>query len=52
MAKDLYHGDGNSTVRSSIPTKIKNKAGKTDPEQKNAGKLLKTKKKVQKGWNK
>jgi hypothetical protein len=52
MARDLYHGDGNSTVRSSIPTKIKNKAGKTDPEIKNAGKLLKTKKKVQKGWSK
>lgn len=52
MTKDLYHGDGNSTVRSSIPTKIKNKAGKTDPEIRNAGKLLKVNKKVQKGWNK
>ena len=52
MTKDLYHGDGNSTVRSSIPTKIKNKVGKTDPEIKNAGKLLNTIKKVQKGWSK
>lgn len=44
--------DGNSTVASTIPTKIKNKAGKTNPEQNNAGKLLKTTKKTQKGWNK
>jgi hypothetical protein len=52
MAKDLYHKDGNSTVKSSIPTKITNKAGKTDPELRNAGKLLKTQKKIQKGWSK
>lgn len=32
--------------------KIKNKAGKTDPEQKNVGKLLPTVKKVSKGWTK
>lgn len=50
--KDLFHGQGNSTVKSSIPTGIKNKAGHTDPGQKNAGKLLKTTKKVQKGWSK
>jgi hypothetical protein len=50
--KDLFHGQGNTTVNSSIPTGIKHKAGKTDPEQKNAGKLLKTNKKVQKGWSK
>lgn len=50
--KDLFHGDGNSTVRSSIPTRIKNKAGLTDPEMTRAGKLLKTRKKVQKGWSK
>jgi hypothetical protein len=50
--KDLFHGQGNSTVKSSIPHGIKNKAGKTDPEQRNAGKLLPTKKVVQKGWNK
>lgn len=50
--KDLFHGQGNSTVISSIPGGIKNKAGRTNPEQLNAGKLLKTVKKVQKGWNK
>jgi hypothetical protein len=50
--KDLFHGQGNTTVRSSIPTKIKNKAGKTDPEQKNPGKLLPTNKKTASGWSK
>lgn len=52
MNKDLYHGDGNSTVKSSIPTKITNKAGITDPHQKNVGNKLPTKKVVQKGWSK
>lgn len=46
------YGDGNSTVKSSLPSQIKNKAGQTDPEQKKVGKLLPTVKKVQKGWNK
>lgn len=32
--------------------KIKNKAGKTNPEQKNCGKTLPTVKKVAKGWTK
>lgn len=50
--RDLYHEDGNSTVKSSIPTKIKNKAGMTNPHQKDAGKLLPTKKVIQKGWSK
>lgn len=50
--RDLFHGQGNATVKSSIPTRITNKAGKTDPEQKNPGKLLKTVKKTEKGWNK
>lgn len=48
--KDLFHGTGNSTV--GMPMKVTNKAGRTDPEQKNPGKLLPTKKKVQDGWNK
>lgn len=48
--KDLFHGQGNTTA--TVPCGIKNKAGRTNPEQKNAGKLLKTKKKTQKGWNK
>ena len=52
MAKDLYYGDGNLTVKSTIPTKIKNKAGITDPHLKNVGKLLPTKKVIQKGWSK
>ena len=52
MQKDLFHGDGNSTVKSAIPGGITNKAGRTNPEQKNAGKLLKTKKVIQKGWAK
>mgnify|MGYP000884410968 FL=1 len=52
MAKDLYYGDGNSTVKSTIPTKIKNKVGITDPHLKNVGKLLPTKKVIQKGWSK
>lgn len=52
MKRDLYHGDGNSTVASTIPTKIKRKDGRTNPEQKNAGKLLATKKVVHKGWSK
>ena len=50
--RDLYHGDGKSTVKSSIPTKITNKAGMTNPHQKDAGKLLPTKKVIQKGWSK
>lgn len=50
--KDLYQGDGNSTVASSIPTKIINKAGQTDPGLRDAGKLLDTTKSVQKGWSK
>lgn len=50
--KDLYHRDGNSTVKSAIPTRIRNKAGKTDPELKNPGKLLKVRKVIQKGWSK
>lgn len=31
---------------------IKNKAGQTNPEQKNCGKVLPTVKKVSKGWTK
>lgn len=50
--RDLFHGQGNDTLRSAIPTRITNKAGKTDPEQKNPGKLLNTVKKTEKGWNK
>lgn len=48
--KDLFHGTGNSTK--GLPMKVKNKAGKTDPEQRNAGNLLPTKKVVKDGWNK
>jgi hypothetical protein len=50
--RDLYHGDGNSTVASTIPTKIKNRVGLTNPYLKDAGKLLPTKKVIQKGWSK
>jgi hypothetical protein len=50
--KDLFHGQGNATMKGAIPCGIKNKAGRTNPEQNNAGKLLPTKKVVQKGWNK
>jgi hypothetical protein len=50
--KDLFHGQGNASLAGAMPCKIKNKAGKTNPEQKNAGKLLPTKKSTQKGWNK
>jgi hypothetical protein len=50
--KDLFHGTGNDSLKGAIPCGIKNKAGKTNPEQKNAGKLLPTKKKTQKGWSK
>ena len=47
---DLYHGDGNSTTK--MPCKVKNMAGKTDPHQKNPGKLLPSKKVTEKGWSK
>jgi hypothetical protein len=50
MSKDLFHGQGNATT--GMPMSVKHKAGQTDPEMKNSGKLLKTKKTVQKGWNK
>lgn len=48
--KDLFHGQGNSTV--GVPMKVTNKAGRTNPEQKNPGKLLPTVKRTQKGWSK
>lgn len=48
--QDLFHGQGNSTV--GMPMKVTNKAGRTDPEQKNAGNLTKTTRKTAKGWNK
>jgi hypothetical protein len=48
--KDLFHGQGNSTV--SLPSHLKGKTKLTDPHT-SPGVLLKgTKKKVQKGWNK
>ena len=47
---DLFHGDGNSTDK--MPMKVTNKAGMTDPFQKDAGKLLPTVKKTAKGWSK
>lgn len=49
--RDLFiDKDGNSTV--SMPMKVTNKAGQTDPEQKNAGNKLPLTKKVKKGWSK
>ena len=50
--KDLCHSQGNATLKGAIPGGIKNKAGRTNPEQNNAGKLLPTKKVTQKGWSK
>ena len=48
--KDLFHGQGNSTV--SLPKSVsKGKKVLTDPHT-SPGALLKTTKKVQKGWNK
>lgn len=47
--KDLFHGQGNNTV--ALPKKLRGKTVKTNPHA-TAGKLLPTKKKVQKGWNK
>lgn len=44
--KDLFHGQGNSTVGNHISKKVL-----TDPHT-SPGVLLPTKKKVQKGWNK
>lgn len=51
MAKDLFHGSGNQTV--GLPSNVKSgKKVVTDPSAQNPGKLLKTKKVVQKGWSK
>lgn len=47
--KDLFHGQGNQTV--ALPSKIKGKTTKTNPFA-TPGKLLPTKKVVQKGWSK
>lgn len=47
--KDLFHGQGNSTVE--LPSQFKGKTVKTNPHA-TPGVLLKTTKKVQKGWNK
>ena len=48
--KDLFHGQGNSTVKMPPKAKGKNRAS-TDPYTE-PGKLLPTTKKVQKGWSK
>lgn len=49
--RDLFiDRDGNSTV--SMPMKVTNKAGQTDPGQKDAGNKLDLKKTVKKGWSK
>jgi hypothetical protein len=49
--KDILSGvQGNATCKGF--SKPKNKAGKTDPESKNAGKTLPTKRVIQKGWSK
>jgi hypothetical protein len=53
MAKDLYHGDGNSTLpaaRAAAGTKT-NKKGNPYGTQKK-GPKLNTKKTTQKGWSK
>ena len=47
--KDLFHGQGNSTVK--LPSHVTGKTVITDPHA-TPGVTLKTKKKVQKGWNK
>ena len=47
--KDLFHGQGNSTV--GLPKNLLGRTKLTDPHT-SAGKLLPTKKKNQKGWNK
>lgn len=47
--KDLFHGQGNQTI--ALPSQIKGKTVKTNPHA-TPGKLLKTKKVTQKGWNK
>lgn len=47
--EDLFHGQGNQTV--GLPKHITGKTVLTDPHT-SAGKLLPTKKKVHKGWNK
>jgi hypothetical protein len=47
--KDLFHGQGNQTV--ALPKGIMGKTVMTDPHT-SPGKLLPTKKTVQKGWNK
>lgn len=47
--KDLFHGQGNSTV--SLPKHLVGGKKLTDPHT-SAGKTLPTKKKVQKGWSK
>jgi hypothetical protein len=47
--KDLFHGQGNQTV--ALPSKLTGKTVLTNPHA-TPGKLLPTKKKVQKGWNK
>ena len=48
--KDLFHGQGNSTV--GLPKSVMSgKTVITDPHT-SAGKTLPTKKKTEKGWNK
>lgn len=47
--KDLFHGQGNSTV--ALPGKMKGATKLTDPHT-SPGKLLPTKKVVRKGWSK
>lgn len=47
--KDLFHGQGNNTVK--LPRGIMGKTVLTDPHT-SPGKLLPSTKKVEKGWNK
>lgn len=46
--KDLFHGQGNSTAK--VPIKVTNKAGKTDPGQKDPGNTTPVKRVIQDGW--
>lgn len=49
--RDLFiDKDGNSTVQ--MPMKVTNKAGQTDPGQKNPGNVLPVKRVIKKGWSK
>lgn len=48
--KDLFHGEGNATV--AMPKKAKARSTKATDPHTSPGKLLPTKKIVQKGWSK